>query len=115
MRIGSNMTMEKPALENLLDYVLQCNLRDGDALPPERKLAEALGISRRDLRGALASMEASGRVWRGVGRGIRGSGVRHQERPRACGANECDDLGDQRIVGECAFNCHQALAHCGRP
>lgn len=61
--------MEKPTIEKLLDYISQCNLRDGDALPPERKLAEILGISRRDLRGALASMEASGRVWRGVGRG----------------------------------------------
>jgi len=61
--------MENPALDKLLDYVSQCNLRDGDPLPPERTLAETLGISRRDLRGALASMEASGRVWRGVGRG----------------------------------------------
>ncbi|MGH8779762.1 FadR/GntR family transcriptional regulator [Paraburkholderia sp.] len=61
--------MEESTLEKLLDYVSQHNLRDGDALPPERKLAEALGIGRRDLRGALATMEASGRVWRGVGRG----------------------------------------------
>jgi DNA-binding FadR family transcriptional regulator len=61
--------MDKSAIDKLLDYVSQCNLKDGDALPPERKLAEMLGISRRDLRGALASMEASGRVWRGVGRG----------------------------------------------
>ncbi|WP_133646922.1 FadR/GntR family transcriptional regulator [Paraburkholderia flava] len=61
--------MEKLSLDKLLDYLSEHNLRDGDALPPERKLAEALGISRRDLRGALATMEASGRVWRGVGRG----------------------------------------------
>jgi GntR family transcriptional regulator, transcriptional repressor for pyruvate dehydrogenase complex len=61
--------MEKTAIEKLLDHVAQHNLKDGDALPPERTLAEMLGISRRDLRSALASMEASGRVWRGVGRG----------------------------------------------
>ncbi|WP_143750167.1 FadR/GntR family transcriptional regulator, partial [Caballeronia ptereochthonis] len=61
--------MEKPALDKLLDYVAQSKLKDGDALPSERKLAEQLGVSRRDLRVALASLEAAGRVWRGVGRG----------------------------------------------
>ncbi|WP_438390405.1 FadR/GntR family transcriptional regulator [Caballeronia sp. DA-9] len=61
--------MEKSALDTLLDYVTRSNLRDGDSLPPERKLAETLGLSRRDLRAALASLEAAGKIWRGVGRG----------------------------------------------
>jgi GntR family transcriptional regulator, transcriptional repressor for pyruvate dehydrogenase complex len=61
--------MEMNAHDRLLDYLTQNNLKDGDALPPERSLAEALGVSRRELRVALASMEAAGRVWRGVGRG----------------------------------------------
>jgi len=61
--------MENQTLDAVLSYIVKRNLRDGDALPPERELAEALGISRRELRGALASLEAAGRVWRGVGRG----------------------------------------------
>jgi GntR family transcriptional regulator, transcriptional repressor for pyruvate dehydrogenase complex len=61
--------MERSALDSLLAHIAQHQLKDGDALPPERKLAEDLGVSRRELRAALASLEASGRIWRGVGRG----------------------------------------------
>lgn len=61
--------MEKSILDRLLDYIADHQLKDGDALPPERKLAEDLQVSRRELRSSLASLEASGRVWRGVGRG----------------------------------------------
>ncbi|NML31830.1 FadR/GntR family transcriptional regulator [Paraburkholderia antibiotica] len=61
--------MEKSVLDTLFDYIAGHRLKDGDALPPERKLAEDLGVSRRELRSALASLEASGRIWRGVGRG----------------------------------------------
>ncbi|MFM0079155.1 FCD domain-containing protein [Paraburkholderia sediminicola] len=61
--------MENSILDRLLDYIADHQLKDGDALPPERKLAEALNVSRRELRSSLASLEASGRVWRGVGRG----------------------------------------------
>ncbi|MDR6376630.1 FadR/GntR family transcriptional regulator [Paraburkholderia caledonica] len=61
--------MEETALNGLLGYIASHQLKDGDALPPERKLAEELGVSRRELRSVLASLEASGRVWRGVGRG----------------------------------------------
>jgi DNA-binding FadR family transcriptional regulator len=61
--------MEKTALDSLLAHIARHQLKDGDALPPERKLAEELGVSRRELRAALASLEASGRIWRGVGRG----------------------------------------------
>ena len=61
--------MENSILDRLLDYIADHQLKDGDALPPERTLAEALNVSRRELRSSLASLEASGRVWRGVGRG----------------------------------------------
>lgn len=38
-------------------------------LPPERELAEALGIGRRALRRALDVLEAEGRLWRRQGKG----------------------------------------------
>jgi DNA-binding FadR family transcriptional regulator len=67
--IGSNADMENTVLDALLGHIAHSQLKDGDVLPPERKLAESLGVSRRELRSALATLEASGRVWRGVGRG----------------------------------------------
>jgi DNA-binding FadR family transcriptional regulator len=49
----------------VLAYISQSGLRDGDRLPPERQLAEALGISRRTLRQELLNLELAGLVWRG--------------------------------------------------
>jgi GntR family transcriptional regulator, transcriptional repressor for pyruvate dehydrogenase complex len=58
-----------PVLERVIDYIARHELRDGDLLPAERKFAQDLSITRRELRAALASLEAAGRIWRGVGRG----------------------------------------------
>ncbi len=44
----------------LLDYLLSGRVQPGDRLPPERKLAEALGVGRSVLREALKSLTLLG-------------------------------------------------------
>lgn len=46
----------------------QC-LGHNQKLPPERRFCDLLGVSRAELRKALAAMEADGLIWRHVGRG----------------------------------------------
>ena len=46
----------------LLEYLLQGNLRPGDRLPSERKLAEVLGVGRSVVREALKSLSLLGLV-----------------------------------------------------
>lgn len=68
------------ALTQLRAYLAQ---RDGAAdprLPPERELCELLGVSRGELRKALAIMEADGQLWRHVGKGTF-IGARPQDEP----------------------------------
>lgn len=57
------------ALRALRNWLGESNLAENSRLPPERELCRELGISRGALRGALAVMEAEGRIWRHVGRG----------------------------------------------
>lgn len=57
------------ALLKLEAYLTASGSKEGSRLPPERMLAEELGVSRRALRQALASVELEGRIWRGVGQG----------------------------------------------
>lgn len=57
------------ALTQLKAYLAQKNLPDSARLPPERELCDVLGVSRGDLRKALAALEADGQLWRHVGKG----------------------------------------------
>lgn len=59
-------------------------------LPPERELCALLGVSRSDLRKALAAMEADGLIWRHVGRGT------------FLGARPVHNLDDVAFLGELA-------------
>jgi DNA-binding FadR family transcriptional regulator len=63
------MDIGQSALTQLKAYLAQLNLPQNARLPPERELCDILGVSRGDLRKALALMEAEGEVWRHVGKG----------------------------------------------
>jgi DNA-binding FadR family transcriptional regulator len=58
-----------PVLTLLQAYLATTPLPASGRLPPERGLAEALGVSRAELRKALAALEAEGQLWRHVGKG----------------------------------------------
>jgi DNA-binding FadR family transcriptional regulator len=63
------------ALVQLQAYLAQMDLSGDTRLPAERELCESLGVSRGDLRKALAVLERDGRIWRHVGKGtFAGSG-----------------------------------------
>jgi len=57
------------ALAQLRAYLAQSELTLHSRLPPERALSAKLGVSRAELRKALAVLESEGQVWRHVGKG----------------------------------------------
>ena len=50
-------------------WLMHQDLAPGTRLPPEREMCEILGVSRGELRKALATLEAEGQLWRHVGKG----------------------------------------------
>jgi DNA-binding FadR family transcriptional regulator len=56
-------------LGRLRAYLAGFNLGTGTRLPPERELCNEIGVTRAQLRGALAKLETDGVVWRHVGKG----------------------------------------------
>lgn len=50
------------AIEQIMDLVKKSELKPGDKLPPERKLAEKLSISRGSLREAFRVLESKGLI-----------------------------------------------------
>ena len=57
------------ALVQLRAYLAQHDPPASSRLPPERELSEILGVSRGNLRKALAALEHDGQIWRHVGKG----------------------------------------------
>lgn len=63
------MDQGEGALTQLRAYMAQRDLPANSRLPPERELCDILGVSRGELRKALAVMESNGELWRHVGKG----------------------------------------------
>src|SRR3546814_2540241 len=63
------MDQGQGALTQLRAYLAQRDLPANSRLPPERELCDILGVSRGELRKALAAMESNGELWRHVGKG----------------------------------------------
>ncbi len=57
------------SLVQLRAWLTRHDLAPGTRLPPERELCAALGVSRGELRKALAALETEGQLWRHVGKG----------------------------------------------
>lgn len=57
------------ALARLRNYLAQIEMPLDSRLPPERTLASALGVTRAELRKALAVLESENQLWRHVGKG----------------------------------------------
>ena len=57
------------ALIQLRAWLAQRDLPEDGRLPPERELIEILGVTRGELRKALAALENNGELWRHVGKG----------------------------------------------
>jgi DNA-binding FadR family transcriptional regulator len=57
------------ALARLRAHLAQIEMPLDSRLPPERTLASALGVTRAELRKALAVLESENQLWRHVGKG----------------------------------------------
>lgn len=66
---GGNPVSNDATLVQLRAWLTRQDLPANTRLPAERKLCEILGVSRGDLRKALAMLEAEGQLWRHVGKG----------------------------------------------
>ncbi|SDE01938.1 DNA-binding transcriptional regulator, FadR family [Paracoccus isoporae] len=76
---------DKDDLQSVIEALrplLSAALREGGRLPPERSLAERLGIPRRQLRMALDALQQSGVVFRRHGRGTFVVPPPHPDRSR---------------------------------
>lgn len=57
------------AVEGILNHIVTCDMRPGDAFPPERELCDEIGVSRTTLRSALTHLASTHVVERRQGSG----------------------------------------------
>lgn len=63
------MGSRQSALDRMRSWLASGEWAIDSRIPPERDLAEQLGVSRGVLRLALSTLEAEGQIWRHVGKG----------------------------------------------
>lgn len=68
--LSSSIPMHEQVRDYLLEQIQGGRLKPGDVLPPERKLAEELEVSRHTLRQALSALESFGLIEIRHGSGI---------------------------------------------
>jgi DNA-binding FadR family transcriptional regulator len=76
--------------ERIREYISAERFNHNDRLPPERVLADRFGVTRGELRKALAELKKDGLIWRHVGRGT------------FIGARPVLNLADVAFLGELA-------------
>jgi DNA-binding FadR family transcriptional regulator len=104
------------ALTQLRAWLAQRPRAPGERLPPERQLCETLGVSRSELRKALAHLEAAGEVWRHVGKGtFIGSlpGVETADLAAAAARTSPVEVMNARLILEPALAAEAALNATG--
>lgn len=69
MALVNGSPTQASVLTQLRGYLARADLSEDGRIPPERNLAKLLGVSRTELRKALAALEAQGQLWRQVGKG----------------------------------------------
>lgn len=101
------------ALTQLKAYLAQQALPANSRLPAERELCGILGVSRGELRKALAVLERNGELWRHVGKGTflgappaeelsTVTTIAHQSNPRE--VMQARLVIEPQIAGEAAIN-----------
>lgn len=90
------------ALAVVRHYIEGQRFRAQDRLPPERELAEMLGLTRTQLRTGMKQLESEGVVWRHVGRGtfFGAKPVAAEVEPRAPSTMNPRELMEARIALE---------------
>jgi DNA-binding FadR family transcriptional regulator len=76
--------------DEIKQFITAERFNHNDRLPPERMLSQLFGVTRGELRKALAELEADGLIWRHVGRGT------------FIGARPVMNLADAAYLGELA-------------
>ena|SRR5579862_3976511 len=69
MGLYGRIMPRRNALAVVRHFIESQKFRAQDRLPPERELADLLGLTRTQLRTGMKQLEAEGLVWRHVGRG----------------------------------------------
>lgn len=57
------------AVEGILNHIAACDMRPGDAFPPERELCDEIGVSRTTLRSVLTHLVSTHVIERRQGSG----------------------------------------------